>query len=334
MIVIELFAGEATAIQQSYLAHPNRIVKSLAIDKLPSEVCGASKILKNRNSHFLQANLRYVSVNDLSVWCSHILMTSPDKINRIHASIPCQTFVIIDQCNVSPHRDKEGKAVSDQAKAHDELLINVINIIKYIISQNPAVFISIENPAHGFFHKQASIVNLLNQPGWQGFIMDHCASACPTRDGKVHGPAFHRKGGLFSKKPTFWLCFNVKTPHPIPRCLGAECRMTVPGYDHHVLMVSNHTGKPRYGQRRMDSSAKSRTPLGAHETLWNAHQSWLRSRIDHHSECAVCGSETGSMLKCSCPNCRRVQHPECSKAAEIFPWLCNTCYLLKGQCSH
>ena len=178
-------------------------------------------------------------------------------------------------------------------------------------------------------------MNLLNQPGWQGFIMDHCASANPISDGKVHGPAFHRKGGLFSKKPTFWLCFNINTPHPIPRCLGAECRMTVPGYDHHVLVVANHTGKPRYGQRRMDISAKSRIPLGAHEILWKAHQNWLQSRINHHSECAVCGSETGTMLKCSCPNCKRVQHPECSKAAETSsPWLCNTCYLLKGQCSH
>ena len=332
--VIELFAGEATAIQQMHHSHPGRTIKSLAIDKLLPEICGASKVLKNHHNHFLQANLRYVSTDDLSVWCTHILKTSPDRINRVHASVPCQTFVIIDQCNTAPHRDKDGKALSDQARAHDELLLNVINVLNYIIAQNPAVLITIENPAHGFFHKQASIVNLLNQPGWQGFIMDHCASANPTADGKVHGPAYYRKGGLFSKKPTFWLCYNINVPNPLPRCQGKECRMTVPGHEHHVLVVANHTGKPRYGQRRMETSAKSRIPLGAHEILWNAHRSWLQSRIDFHTECAVCGSEIGSMLKCSCPNCRRVQHPECSKAAESPTWLCNTCYLLKGQCNH
>ena len=334
IVMIELFAGEATAIQQAHLNAPNR-VKSLAVDKLLPELCGATKALKNDNSAFDQANLRYASPNDITAWCSHHLNTSPDKINRVHASIPCQTYVIIDQCNSAPHRDKEGKALSDQARAHDELLINVINVIQFIIAQNPAVFITIENPAHGFFHKQASIQNLLYQPGWHHFIMDHCAAASAARDGKVHGPAFHRKGGLFSKKPTFWLCYNIIPPHPLPRCLGRDCRMTVPGYDHHVLIVSNTTGNPRYGQRRMDSTAKSRIPLGAHEILWNAHQDWLSANINHHSECAVCGSDSGSVLKCSCSSCRRVQHPACSFAAESSPaWLCNTCFLLDGRCSH
>ena len=334
MIVIELFAGEATAIQQMYHSYPDRTVKSIAIDKLPPETCGASRILRNRHSHFHQANLRYVSSDDVMVWCTHILNTSPDKINRIHASVPCQTYVIIDQCNSSPHRDREGKALSDQARAHDELLRNVISIIKYVISKNPSVCITIENPAHGFFHKQTSIVNLLNQPGWQGFIMDHCAAANPVIDGKVHGPAFNRKGGLFSKKPTFWLSYNINPPHPLPRCLGKECRMVVPGHEHHVLIVANHTGKPRYGQRTMESSAKSRIPLGAHLTLWNAHQAWLQTNIDHHTECAVCGSETGNMLKCTCIKCKRVQHTECSIAPRSSPWLCNTCHILKGQCNH
>ena len=60
IVMIELFAGEATAIQQAHINAPNR-VKSLAVDKLLPEVCGATKALKNDNVIFTIFKFKYVT---------------------------------------------------------------------------------------------------------------------------------------------------------------------------------------------------------------------------------------------------------------------------------
>ena len=177
---------------------------------------------------------------------------------------------------------------------------------------------------------------LISKHPW-GFTQgDHCANADEELDGVVYGPKYNRfpkppfdgTGGLFPKKPSSYAHANTMPGFELDECQKSQCRMMVPNTDYHVLAVSSETGKTRRGQRKVTGRGKAAVPKGVHDKIWRSHIQRMMLDDFHDFDCAVCGSMSGSLLRCDGRDCTRVQCEDCSVMdSQSDPWHCNQCVL-------
>ena len=336
IIVIELYAGSASMVRQMMKSQYSHRVLALIVDVESKEKCGVDDIVNGITVFFEQFDLANLTANELRGWCKEFFGTGTDKICRIHASFCCETFAYINMCNPNAPRDKDGIAISDKALKHNKMLQRLIDVLDDIHNEAPAALLTIENPAHSSFAKCPIIDTTLAKDEWQLLRGDHCANADPILDGAIYGTKYHRKGGLFSKKPTNYMTKGIAKKAKLNRCAGRQCPMKVPNTDHHVLVVAEqaNTGKPMKGQRKAEEARKAMIPLGVHDKILSAHIQWLNHpQQPHDDSCTKCGKQEGSsesskLLRCTRTGCTRVQHTGCSDFHHQQFWRCNSCRYL------
>ena len=324
--VVELYAGTATCIRQMLAKFGDRL-RALIVDIDTIEKIGVADIVDRKRVFFKKFDLANVEPRDFEHWCLKFLKIEASKVHRVHASFNCMTFAFINLCNKNAPRDKYGNAVGEIGGQHDQMLIKLLVLYNYLITRNPLMLQSIENPQHSSFLRSSIIRGLIQDESWHTLFGDHCAGASELLDGKVHGPAHYRIGGLTAEKSTVYLVRNISSHLQLLKCKVDGCRMKVPGRDYHVWIVANHTGEARFGQRRMPKSVKAVIPLGVHKRIFDDHREHICTNGRHSDKCANCGKGHALLLRCQNPDCRRSQHPDCS---DDIPdnsgiWRCDTC---------
>ena len=103
-----------------------------------------------------------------------------------------------------------------------------------LMELNPTVFLTLENPRHGFFKEHEINRSLIRRPGWHLVHFDYFAMAMPEYDGEESGPWSARVGVLAAKKSSVAVVHRTgDIPQPdMLQCPGRTCRMVVPGTRH------------------------------------------------------------------------------------------------------
>ena len=197
---------------------------------------------------------------------------------------------------------------------------------------NPSILITVENPEHSVFALHPTVRQFTATGHWRLLFSSHCATADPVLDGRVTQHPYSK--GLFPQKNTLWLTTNMPRGASLSRCSN-NCRMLLPGYDAHRLLICRPAGRALLpGQRVMSmKESRARIPLGAMKQIWSQHLLTKLTSDSSDSNCSKCGgaqnSEEDPLMICDGKDCGRVAHAKCSgfqtvdKAPPI--WLCDTC---------
>lgn len=336
--VLELYADTAPACTFAHKAQIAKKVRTLAVDWHSRPKASITTASDSDHTHE-QFNLNQFESDCISIWSRRFWNIAAEQIDWIHVSWDCTTQSLASAAR-GTHRMQDGIPKSQEARRSDNIIAKSLAALDALVTRNPSILITAEQPQHSVITKHPSVRSLLVSGRWQILTSSHCKTADEALDGKVGLDDF--SPALFPEKNTIWIVAGVPPYATLPSC-QSNCKMLVEGQMYHRLLICNPASQGiKPGQRVMKlTENRGRIPLGTMKHLWNLHLEHRNAPDSADFECLRCGYEliADDDPLIICDNCERhIQHLSCSgfnsvqEIPELF--LCRRCELVKQNHTH
>ena len=205
--------------------------------------------LRKERVVYLRRDLRNITPARLQLWCQAATHRERILFTAVQASFDCTTLSRAGACNSQEVRTSGGGAVSLPAQYDSRHLRALCHTLRFLAKVAPRALLSVENPWAGYFKEHRLIQEMIEEGIFFLYRTDFCAAATMELDGDVWQSATGSLvGGVFTMKPSALLVRGVD-PHKFtpPRCKGRDCRMVIPGTQHHAWVIQSKS--PSHARR-------------------------------------------------------------------------------------